>query len=414
MKSYKTLLLTAAFGLMLTACGSSSSSASDEDSSSSANSSASTEAAASYALAFMTDKSMMFGTGNFTDDQSEIIKDFTEASTSGTIAYFDGSLYSLSVVDEAMNSVLDRYELNEDGSVPEKPAASVKFEGTGAMVMKIVADENKIYVNQTFGTGLVAVDAKTLKTIATIDLSEYMEETAQMVGPGSSVVREGKLFVSLGQYVDAQNGVTGAQGSVAIIDIATDKVEKVISESMTAAVGGLDDMNNSSAFVDEKGNIYFYSAAAMGWMEGYEEGWVRIKAGETEFDTSWVFRMHEAEYDGEKTNNNYLMTGGTYVGNGKFIGFFGNFADPSNFYNYEWSFVVVDVYEKTVEKIPGLSPTIPWFAPSIHIDSDGSVLFGHADESNNSIYRYDVDSKKLTKEMDVKTGTAYYVMPLAD
>ena len=411
MKSYKTLLLTAAFGLMLTACGSSSSSASDEDSSSST---ANSSAANSYAFAFMTDKSMMFGTGDFSDDQSEIIKNFTETSNSGTIAYFDGSLYSLSVVDEAMNSVLDRYELNEDGSVPEEPAASVKFEGTGAMVMKIVADENKIYVNQTFGTGLVAVDAKTLKTIATIDLSKYMEETAQMVGPGSSVVREGKLFVSLGQYVDAQNGITGAQGSVAIIDIATDKVEKVISESMTAAVGGLDDMNNSNAFVDEKGNIYFYSAAAMGWMEGYEEGWVRIKAGETEFDTSWVFRMKEAEYEGESSSNNFLMTGGAYVGDGKFVGFFGNFADPSNFYNYEWSFVVVDVYKKTVEKIPGLSPTIPWFAPSIHIDSDGSVLFGHADEENNSIYRYDVDSKKLTKEMDVKTGTAYYVMPLAD
>ena len=411
MKSYKTLLLTAAFGLMLTACGSSSSSASDEDSSSST---ANSSAANSYAFGFMTDKSMMFGTGKFTDDQSEIIKNFTETSNSGTIAYFDGSLYSLSVVDEAMNSVLDRYELNEDGSVPEEPAASVKFEGTGAMVMKIVADENKIYVNQTFGTGLVAVDAKTLKTIATIDLSKYMEETAQMVGPGSSVVREGKLFVSLGQYVDAQNGITGAQGSVAIIDIATDKVEKVISESMTAAVGGLDDMNNSSAFVDEKGNIYFYSAAAMGWMEGYEEGWVRIKAGETEFDTSWVFRMKEAEYEGESSSNNFLMTGGAYVGDGKFVGFFGNFADPSNFYNYEWSFVVVDVYKKTVEKISGLSPTIPWFAPSIHIDSDGSVLFGHADEENNSIYRYDVDSKKLTKEMDVKTGTAYYVMPLAD
>ena len=411
MKSYKTLLLTAAFGLVLTACGSSSSSASDEDSSSST---ANSSAANSYAFGFMTDKSMMFGTGDFSDDQSEIIKNFTETSNSGTIAYFDGSLYSLSVVDEAMNSVLDRYALNADGSVPEKPAASVKFEGTGAMMMKIVADENKIYVNQTFGTGLAAVDAKTLKTIATIDLSEYMEETAQMVGPGSSVVREGKLFVSLGQYVDAQNGITGAQGSVAIIDIATDKVEKVISESMTAAVGGLDDMNNSSAFVDEKGNIYFYSAAAMGWMEGYKEGWARIKAGETEFDTSWVFRMQEAEYDGKKSNSNYLMTGGTYVGDGKFVGFFGNFADPSNFYNYEWSFVVVDVYKKTVEKISGLSPTIPWFAPSIHIDSDGSVLFGHADEENNSIYRYDVDSKKLTKEMDVKTGTAYYVMPLAD
>jgi len=405
MKSYKKLLFTASVGLMFAACGNSSSSSSEEGGSSSSK---------EYAFGFMTDKAMMFGTGNLSDDQATIVKDFAEASISGTIAYFDGSLYALSVVDEAMNSELDRYELEEDGSLPQKPTASTRFEGTGAMMLKIVPDENKIYVNQTFGMSVVAVDAKTLKTIAEIDLSDYMEESAQIVGPGSSVIRDGKLFLALGQMVDTQNGITGAQGSVAVIDIATDKVENVISETKTAALGAIDDMNNTLSFADEDGNIYFYSAAAMGWMDGYQEGWVRIKKGETEFDTSWVFRLHEAEYDGEKTNNNYLMTGGVYAGNGKFIGFFGNFADPTNFYAYEWSFVVIDVYEKTIEKIPGLSPTIPWFAPSISLDSDGTVLLGHADESSSAIYRYNVKSQKLTKEMDVTTGTAYYVKPLAD
>ncbi len=413
MKLSKSLLFTAVFGLMLAACGSSSSSASDDDSSSSTEKS-SDSSAKNYAFGFMTDKSMMIGTGNLSDDQSKIIKDFTEASTSGTIVYFDGSLYVLAVVDDAMNSVLDRYELEEDGSVPEKPAASAKFEGTGAMMMKIVADEGKIYVNETFGTSLVAVDAKTLKTISTIDLSKYQEENAQIVGPGSSVIRDGKLYQTLNQIVDAQNLIVGPQGCVAIIDIATDKVEKVVTETKTAALGVVDDMNNTMNFMDENGDIYFYSTGALGWAEGYEEGWVRIKKGESEFDTSWVFHLHDAKYDGKKSNSNYLMTGGVYAGNGKFVGFFGNFSDPTNFYDYEWSFVVVDVYEKTVEKIPGLSPTLPFFAPSISLDADGTVLFGHTDESTNAIYRYNVESAKLTKEMDVKTGTAYYVKPLAD
>ena len=110
----------------------------------------------------------------------------------------------------------------------------------------------------------------------------------------------------------------------------------------------------------------------------------------------------------------YLMTGGTYLGKGKFLGFFGHFADPNNFYAYEWSFVVVDVKKKTVEKIPGIDPTIPWFAPSIHLDTDGTAFFGHADEKSGAIYRYDVESNKVTKEMDVKTGTAYFIVPLED
>ena len=107
--------------------------------------------------------------------------------------------------------------------------------------------------------------------------------------------------------------------------------------------------------------------------------------------------------------------GGTYMGNGKFFGFFGTFADPTNFNNYEWEFVVVDVYKKTVEKIKGLAPTIPWFAPSIHLDADGkSVLVGHADSKGGAIYRYDITSGKVTKEMDVTTGTAYYIVPVVD
>ena len=109
------------------------------------------------------------------------------------------------------------------------------------------------------------------------------------------------------------------------------------------------------------------------------------------------------------------MVGGTYMGDGKFFGFFGNFADPTNFNNYEWEFVVVDVYKKTVEKVNGLTPTIPWFAPSIHLDYDGkSVLVGHADSKGGAIYRYDIASGKVSKKMDVTTGTAYYIVPVVE
>ena len=42
------------------------------------------------------------------------------------------------------------------------------------------------------------------------------------------------------------------------------------------------------------------------------------------------------------------------------------------------------------------------------------MLLGHADKKGGAIYRYDIASGKVTKEMDVTTGTAYYIVPMAD
>lgn len=471
MKSYKSLLFTAAVSLMFAACGddSGSNASTDEPSSSSVakaksssskakssssakvKSSSSTKAKSSsatakssssvkakssssakvssssvkatsssakaeeqkYVLSFLTETSQFYGVTLLSEDQTKAVKNFAEAPISGSVGYFNKSVYTLAA-DDAANSTLSRFEY-KDGKVASKASATAKFTGTQAIVMKFV-NENKMYVNQALGDAITALDPKTLKTTATIDLSKYIDVENGALGtvPGSAVIRDGKLYVSLNQFVDFQYAIAGPRGCVAIIDISTDKVDKVIYTDKVAALGGMDDMNQTASFVDEKGDIYFYANASYSFVEGYQEGWVRIKKGETEFDTSWVFRMHDAAYDGKKSNTNSLMVGGTYIGNGQFFGFFGNFADPNNFNNYEWNFVVVDVYKKTIKKID-LSPTIPWFAPSIHLDADGkSVLVGHADSKGGAIYRYDIASGKVKKEMDVKTGTAYYIVPIKD
>ena len=372
-----------------------------------------------YVLSFMMETSQFVGIAPLSADQKKVVKDFIEAPNSGSVAYFNGSVYILAT-DDAMNSTLSRYEVDDDYKMADKPAATAKFTGTNAIAMKFLHTEKsdgKLYVEQALGDAITVVDIKTLKTVKTIDLSGYLDEEsgAMSTVPGSAVIKGDKMYVSLNQFVDFTNLIAGPRGSVAIIDLNADEVEKVIYTDKVAALGGMDDMNGTASFVDENGDIYFYSNASYSFIEGYQEGWVRIKSGESEFDTSWVFRMHEAAYDGKKTNNNSLMVGGTYIGDGKFFGFFGNFADPTNFNNYEWEFVVVDVYKKTVEKVKGLTPTIPWFAPSIHLDADGkSVLVGHADSKGGAIYRYDIASGKVTKEMDVTTGTAYYIVPVVE
>jgi len=395
----------------------SSSSVKEEDKSSSSEEEKQEET--KYLLSFMMETSQFVGIAPLSADQKKIVKDFIEAPNTGSVAYFNGSVYVLAT-DDAMNSTLARYEVDNDYKMADKAAATAKFTGTNAIAMKFLHTnglDGKLYVEQALDDAITVVDIKTLETVKTIDLSEYLDEESGAIStvPGSAVIDGKKMYVSLNQFVDFNNLIAGPRGSVAIIDLNKDEVEKVIYTDQVAALGGMDDMNGTASFVDEKGDIYFYSNASYSFIEGYQEGWVRIKSGESEFDKDWVFRMHDAAYDGKESNNNSLMVGGTYMGDGKFFGFFGNFADPTNFNNYEWEFVVVDVYKKTVEKVNGLTPTIPWFAPSIHLDYDGkSVLVGHADSKGGAIYRYDIASGKVSKEMDVTTGTAYYIVPVVE
>ena len=406
MKSYKSLILTAALGLMLAGCG-------DDSGSNASSDDQGNSDGQKYVFSFMMETSQYVGIGSLSDDQAKIVKDFTEATNSGSVQYFNGAVYVLAA-DNAMNSTLSRYEV-KDGKMADKASATAKFTGTQSIAMKFV-DKNKMYVEQALGDVITALDPTTLKETANIDLSSYIDEESGALStvPGSAVISGDKMYVCLNQFVDFTNMIAGPRASVAIINTKTDKVEKVVYSDKVSAVGGMDDMNGTASFVDEKGDVYFYSNASYSFVEGYKEGWVRIKKGESEFDKDWIFRMNETEYDGKKTNNNHLMVGGTYMGDGKFMGFFGNFEDPTNFNNYEWYFVVVDVYKKTIKKLD-LSPTIPWFAPSIHLDADGkSVLLGHADSKGGAIYRYDIASGKVKKEMDVKTGTAYYIVPIQD
>lgn len=426
MKSlYRNLLIASSFGLLFTACGSDSSSSSSDDPSSSsvAESSSSTEGsntstedssdAKKFAFSFKVSNGQYFGTGNLTDDQAKLVKNFKEGSSTGTVAYYDGSVYALMLDDSQAYSTLSRYELDENNEIGDKPAATFKTTDVGPALMLKFIDENKMYVICPYADMLMALNPKTLEVTGSVQFET--DSGAVMAMPGSSVLRDGKLYVTLAQAVDASSGMGAAYGTVAIVDVATDKVEKVIHETKTAYLGGFDELNNPTSFVDEKGDIYFYSVAMFGMVEGYNEGFVRIKNGEDEFDTSYVLHLQEVSYDGKSSNSGTLMQGGAvYAGNGKFLALFGSFEDPTNYENFEWQPVVIDVYEGEMSKLD-LEPTLAWLAPSFTLDTDGTVLFGHTAKSGSSyIYRYNAKTEKLTQAMTIETGYAYIIVPLSE
>ncbi len=124
-----------------------------------------------------------------------------------------------------------------------------------------------------------------------IDLAKYATNDNNP-DPGCNVIRDGKLYVSLNQKNSPHTSWPGTGAEVAIIDLKTNTVEKVIKDNRTASVGLF---RHSSAIKDEHGDIYFYSIGIDG-MNPLKDGFLRIKKGTDEWDKDYYFQL-------SKTNN---------------------------------------------------------------------------------------------------------------
>ena len=91
MKSYKSLFLMAAFGLMLFGCG-------DDSGSNASSDDQGNSDGQKYVFSFMMETSQYVGIGSLSDDQAKIVKDFTEAPNSGSVLYLKGTKITLSLV----------------------------------------------------------------------------------------------------------------------------------------------------------------------------------------------------------------------------------------------------------------------------------------------------------------------------
>ena len=116
-------------------------------------------------------------------------------------------------------------------------------------------DEQRAYV-ALHGRGKIAlINTTTLQKEDEIDLSAYAIQDNNP-DPGCNVIRDGKMYVALNQLNSLITSVPGTGAEVAIIDLKTKKSE-VIKDNRTSIVGLF---RHSDAFIDERGDIYFYSA----------------------------------------------------------------------------------------------------------------------------------------------------------
>lgn len=215
--------------------------------------------------------------------------------------------------------------------------------------------------------------------------------------PGVSIIRDGKLYVALNQAITEYTYEPSAY--VAIIDIATNNVDKVIKDTRTNAVGLF---RHSRVIMDEKGDIYFYSSAVAGMNS---DGFLRIKKGETEWDTDYLFSLCMTNVTGMEGDMVGYGFAFCYDSNGHVYSCLqvpSKTSNPPDFINdRNFQPVKINLYNKTIEKISlPLSTSMGAFAITM---CGNDVVFGLTTTSGTGYFTYNTSTKEASQTPRITT-----------
>jgi hypothetical protein len=277
------------------------------------------------------------------------------------------------------------------------------------------AGKTKAYLSMA-GIGKVrAFNPTTMETITDIDLSSHaVGENDNNPEPGDLIIRDGKLFVPLGQSTTMMPPSGHDSAWCAIIDIATNSVEKVIIDGRASllAYGG-----HTKPIIDENNDLYLYALGFFGYQQGSKEGFLRIKSGETEFDPTYFFSLDDFGVPGAPSDGLTYIMKSAYAGDGVLYsmpyvpGWASNPPDYMNDKNYQPC--KINLRTKTIEKID-LLPTAGWSAMGV-VKADDLIVFGLATTNGIGLYTYNhVTGESSSDPVVTTSGNPMYLEYLGD
>ncbi len=305
---------------------------------------------------------------------------------------------------------LYKYSVDDKGRLSSLPESSLSFPGSPNVVELIFASETKAYGVTSASRGqLIVLNPSTMKIIGEIDLSPYAEEDNDP-DAGNGVVRDGKLFLPLTQ-TKAMKELVLTSAQIAVIDVATDKVEKVIKDKRATGLGMI---GHTCPVLDNEGNLYFYTGPAAAIMcsmmpnMGYNDGLLRIKKGETDFDKEFYMSLQKT--DGAELGSYGMYM--TYGGNDKIYLFLykpsliTDQTNPSSIENKCFVPYAIDVKNKTGKILP-MPATSSW-AANATIKDGNEIYFGEHTKDGIGFYKYDTKTGKGSDTPTVETPAGPY------
>ncbi|MCU0469221.1 MAG: DUF4374 domain-containing protein [Arcicella sp.] len=244
---------------------------------------------------------------------------------------------------------------------------------------------------------LVRFNPSTMQITSTIDLKPVQKSNATQVFYLGLTHRDNYLFMGC----NYQKGFSNLADSVyvAVINKTSGLVEKVIADGRCGMIwnaGSASGFSGNSLVIDENNDIYVHGT---GNGAKVPSGVVRIRNGQTTFDTSYFLDLTKA------TGKD--CTGLLYYGNGKALTCRSEDPDsyPFDADQPSYKYYRIDLTAKTSQG--ELSTTIPKvFAANAFISKwdNNTAYFGVATGKSNSVFSLNIANATVKKEFDFSSG----------
>jgi hypothetical protein len=310
----------------------------------------------------------------------------TELTGSGRMLTYNGAAY---VCVYNSPATMTKYSFDKNGRAGKTGELVVPGAKTYSTVEFVSPTE--AYASVAGGLAkVIKFNPTTMERTGEIDLSPILRAEAPVMYYLGMKARDGKLFMGVfyegAGFVEKYNDTA----YVAVIDLATGKLEKLIKDYRT---GSVFDAYNSFA-IDKQGDIY---VAALGYTNR-PSGMLRIKKGETDFDAGYFFDLDDAT--GHKCRGISLFDNG--------LAFTLALMKPDDSYEINgpsYNFYRIDVTQKTsAGKLAGLPDVYGSNGATMRTYGNDQLLFAVSGVSENSLYSYQLTNGNVSKKVTLTGG----------
>lgn len=315
-----------------------------------------------------------------------------ELAKSGSLWTYDGAAY---VYSFGAPATMTRYTFDATGRATAGPSLIVPGANTFSTLQFLSPTE--AYGSLAGGLAkLLRFNPTTMAQIDEIDLSSLNRPEANSLWYIGSYVRDGKLFLA----VDYQRNFNAVFDSafVAVIDLATRKIEKLISDGRTAMIYAAGQGVNAFA-EDANGDIYVQARGNKDSGGRKGSGVLRIKKGATNFDPTYFFDL-DAALGGPAY--------GLWVFPPENVAFTFRAIDPNDMWDFNgpnFRLYRVDLAQRTsLGPVAGVPDTKGSSTQHMRRFEPGKIHFAVAGRSEDAVYVYTAATGQATKVFTSSAG----------
>jgi hypothetical protein len=310
----------------------------------------------------------------------------SELTGSGRMLIYNGAAY-VTVFNSP--ATMTKYTFDKTGKAVKAGELIVPGAKTYSTVEFISATE--AYASVSGGLArVIKFNPTTMERTGEIDLSSILRSEAPVMYYLGMKARDGKLF--MGVYYEGAGFVEKYNDTayVAVIDLATAKLEKLIRDYRTGSVF----LAYNSFSIDKNGDIY---VAGLGYTNR-PSGVLRIKKGQTDFDASYFFDLDAAT--GHKCRGISLFDDGL-----AFTLALINPADDYEINGPSYSYYKINIPQKTSSgKLGALPDVYGSNGATMRQFNNSNILFAFSTKTENSLYNYAIKDGGVSKKISLTGG----------